>query len=152
MYKRAGRFFQTYSRRPKESTRHVGMYDILNVRPRPHDRGLIEALDNEVARRTPSLVEKKRHKRLPKYKRVYVVEFSRIRAPERFLKIGISGATIKTRFAADLWRYDVRLIAESRYYIERDARIVENNLHILFRAKRYRPRVPLSSGGNTECF
>lgn len=84
---------------------------------------------------------------------VYVVRFTwRADRSLTFLKIGITGNTVLTRFSNDEGRYDLEIVHQAHARSRGDARSLETGLHTLFRGMAFRPPVPLLSRGNSECF
>ncbi len=84
---------------------------------------------------------------------VYVVKFTWLADRSlTFLKIGITGNSVLTRFAADQGRYDVKIVHQATAPSRGAARSLESGLHVLFKGRSFRPPVPLLSRGNSECF
>lgn len=82
---------------------------------------------------------------------VYLVRFVSITSPTYgFLKVGITNEM--DRFAADSERY-IHTVLNKRFCSSRkEALKIEANLHARYQHLTHKPRVPLLSGGNSECF
>ena len=88
----------------------------------------------------------------PRRGRVYVVRFI-LRGDDRytFIKVGVSGARIDERFAADHDHYRLQTLSEGIWRTWSDSEAFETSIHNSLRPHALRPRVPLASG-NTECY
>jgi hypothetical protein len=102
---------------------------------------------NQTNRRRP------RQRRAKRPTLVYVVAFVLRADPSiKFLKIGITTHDVPGRFAADSEIYHFAVVHQISAESTQHALAMERSLHELFRTHRFRPPMPLRSGGNSECF
>lgn len=123
----------------------------LSSQYRTADRMLI--YDRPVNRSARGVTKPRKKDKVQRRKvAVYLVKFtSKITDEQVFLKIGISNE-LPTRFDLDFYRYDRAILNRISDLTRKEALRVERQLHALFRAKSYVPKLKLLSRGNSECF
>jgi len=169
MYKASNRFQNSLRGAAKRGRYNGGMVlstaNMTPIRSEPHWLQLVRRLDAEVAKakaattpqrnavvETPSAHRRRRRKKPLDGQRIYLVRFTlRADPTETFIKVGISSMDIRARFQPDGRLYSVELIAESNRFSPRDARLMEQSIHVAFLKSRYWPSIRLRSG-NTECY